>query len=559
MTRHEGYSKRWHAAIAALTLIVIFVTPLRADEPHALRDFGAWYGCWEPVPADEGGDLFVCILPAADAASVRMLTIANDSVTDESVLHADGVARPVSEGGCTGTETASWSSDARRIFVRTELDCGPVRRIATSVLGFINISEFIDAQAVTVSGEHAGRAVRYRAVGADRIPAIVAAALAGDRRLAAETARLDAAMPLGIDAVIEAAARVAPPALEALLAAREHGFALDRRTLVQLERGGVSKSVLNVMIALSYPQRFAVQEQAHATTMYRGADGRSDDRRLYDCWDPYFRTWRDCSYYPYYDRYGYRSRYGYYGYDRHDYRYDRYRYGYTGSPWLPGWHNSPVVVIVRDDGELYTPGQVIRGQGYTSGNSPRTGSAQPRSGAGTTTSSGGRSTSGSTTSTSSGSSTGTSTGRTAVPRPGGGGDDPAPPPIAQQQQQRVQAPALQPRTAQPRTQPPPVQQPVQERVQPPAPPVQRPAAQQRVERPAPPVQPPAAQHRVERPAPPAQPPAAQQRVQTPAPPAQQPVQRRTEPPPPAPPREDPPAAPPGGRTAVTRPAGGGAP
>jgi hypothetical protein len=410
--------------LVAASLVVIGVTP--APSRAAVRqDWSAWLGCWQPTGTDAQPGVLVCLLPGQDEQSVRMLTIAGNTVREETTIRPDGVARPAAEGGCTGAETATWSSDRRRVFIRTELECGSIDRTATSVMAFVASNEFIDAQAVTVEKQHTGRAVRYRLVPAGQVPPMIAAQLGAERALLTETARLNAFVPLDVDDVIEAAGKVAPPAVAALLAARNHGFPLDAAALLRLERAGVAKSVMNVMIALTYPERFNVTDRTVV------AQEESAQDAWQSCIQDYYRDWRydmSCGRYyapSYFDYYGYRSRYG---------------YGFGG--YYNPWYSTPVVVVVRGEDEL-VPGEVIKGQGYTSGTTRATGSARPRSASGTSSSSGierssgsiGSSSSGSSSSgsssgssstgssstgSSSGSSGGTSTGRTAIPRGGGG-------------------------------------------------------------------------------------------------------------------------------------------
>jgi hypothetical protein len=383
----------------------------------------AWYGCWRPAGDDSMGAGIICILPGADAATVRIVTVEDDAIAGETSLRADGVARSADEGGCTGHERAYWSRDGQRVFVRTELDCNGVQRVSTGVLALISEVEWIDAQALTVGEQHAARAIRYRAVRSESVPDVVAADLPTGRALASETARLRASAPLDVDAVVEAAGAVAPPALEALLAARQQGFDLDARTLVRLERAGVPASVIDVMIALSYPRSFAVEQPNYVMTEPGVAWGTSRARYGYgmDCSDVFYADLRyrpECAYLFRYSRYGYT-----YG--------SRYGYGY--SPWgydPYGWRygSGPVVVIVRPDPTDDMSGTVVRGQGYTRGTGGQsTGTARPRSGAqssGTAAPSrpAAATSSGSSAGSSATTSSGTSTGRTAKPRPAGGGE-----------------------------------------------------------------------------------------------------------------------------------------
>lgn len=389
---------------AALVAIPVQTSAAPAD------DWSAWYGCWRAVDSADGAAPLVCVLPGEDAASVRIATIEDGMIAEETVVRADGVARPIEDGGCSGSERAFFSADGRRIFTRAELACNGLGRLSTGVLAMTSEAEWVDAQALTVNGQHAVRTIRYRAAAASEVPAWVATELPQDQQLAQQTARLDASTPLSIDAVVEASQHVAAPALEALLAERQQGFGLNADKLAQLAEQGVAKSTIDVMVALSYPAKFAVAPQRPRAGA--GQDWYDDDRhaaRLYmeDCYSP-FRSSRS---------YGcYEGRYGYgYGYSRSG------RYGYSPYGFDPyGWNFGvrPVIVIVQSEDDTEPRGQLVKGRGYTGGGQPQ-GTARPRSGSTPTMSAGSSTT---TTSTPSSSTSSSTKPRTAKPRGGGGGD-----------------------------------------------------------------------------------------------------------------------------------------
>ena len=378
-------------------------------------DWAAWYGCWRAVDSTDGAAPLVCVLPGADASAVRIATIEDGQIAEETVVRADGVAREITEGGCTGSESAFFSTDGRRIFTRAELACSGLGRLSTGVLAMVSETEWVDAQALTVNGQHAARTIRYRAADATEIPSWIAAELPQDQQLAQETARLDAASPLEIDAVIEASRHVAAPVVEAMLAERQHGFGLNADKLVRLQQAGVPTSTIDVMVALSYPTKFAVAPQRGMRSDDGGyAEQNAARSYMEDCYDPFFTS----------SRYGcYNSRYGY-GYSRGGGIYGYSPYGYDPYGWNYG--TRPVVVIVRpDDGDAADPrgGAVVKGRGYTRTGTAR-GTANPR-GADATRSSPDRATSTSRPATTSKPSTTTSGSsskptRTAKPRGGGG-------------------------------------------------------------------------------------------------------------------------------------------
>lgn len=409
--RTRGFLPTGAAFLIAISGVALHASTATASPVQP--GWEAWLGCWEQAGSDTGEQL-VCVLPGTDARSVRMATVTDGVITDETVLVADGVARPVDDEGCTGTETAFFSRDQRRVFTRAELDCRGVQRVSTGVLALVSESEWVDAQALTVAGQSAARTVRYRAVSRADTPPAIAALLPAEQRLATEAARLDAAAVLGIDDVVEASGAVAAPALEALLGARQQGFSLNARTITQLAESGVETSTIDVMIALSYPARFAVHER-DPNAEYAAAQER-DDRLRNECRNPVLSR-----------RYS-AACYGF-GYGSSLY-YDRYAYGMYGySPWgydRYGWHygRSPIIIVQPQPG---TPaprgGNVVKGRGFTAGDQPSRGRAQPRSQSPSSSStdrssaSSGSSSSGSSASTPS--SSGSSTGRTARPRSGG--------------------------------------------------------------------------------------------------------------------------------------------
>jgi hypothetical protein len=398
-------------------LVWIPVQASAATATGQAGDWAAWYGCWQAVDSVEGAAPLVCVLPGESATTVRIATIEDGRIAEETVVHADGVARPIEEGGCTGSESAFFSADGRRIFTRAELACSGLGRVSTGVLAIVSETEWVDAQALTVNGQHAARTIRYRAAAAAEVPAWIAAELPQGQRLAQQTARLDAANPLDVDAVVEASRHVAAPAVEALLAELQHGFRLNAATLVQLESQGVPTSTIDVMVALSYPGRFAVAPRAERYEAAPGLDGYNAARSwIEDCYDPYWTARRQGCYN---GRYGYGySRGGLYGYSP---------YGYDPYGWNYG--TRPIVVIVQS-GEPRDPsgGSVVKGRGYTRSGAAR-GTASPR---GATETSGTRTTvraTGSTTTTTTRSTPSTSSGdtskptRTAKPRGGGNNDN----------------------------------------------------------------------------------------------------------------------------------------
>lgn len=404
-----------HAMVPLIGLMAtVSPTPVVAQDGSWL----AWHGCWRSMTEDTPVGEVVCVLRGADASEVRLSTVVDGVVTSTTTIRTDGVARELSEGGCRGTETARWSADGRRVYVKAVLDCEGIRRETSGVLAMVAEQEWVSVQAASVGGRDAAHSVRYRAIAGTNMPAEIRAGLDDARELARESARLHVSAPLDLDAVVEASTQMPAPAVEALLAARGTGFDIDARRIVQLEEAGVPNPVIDMVVALTFPARFAVREAEVAPV---AESGYRDDNR----------GWAESCYDPYWDPYPY------YGYNRTCSRYYG-RFGYSRySPWDPyGWRygygtGSPVVVIIQprdDETPQRGPAQYIKGGGYTRVSTASSGSAQPRGS--TSAGSAGTRTTTTTTTTSSGSGStanppasgsGSSTTRRAVPRTGGGG------------------------------------------------------------------------------------------------------------------------------------------
>jgi hypothetical protein len=177
----------------------------------------------------------------------------------------------------------------------------------------------------------------------------------GTRTFAASTARLAAATPVSPADLIDVSRHLDAAAIDVWLVEQELAFSADAKNLVQLADAGVPTSVIDMVVALSYPEHFTLAAQPREERPRASAAG-GDDRRIgfgggYDpYWDPYYGSRYNRRYY---------SPFGYsqYGYD----------YGY-GSGWYP--NRRPVVIIVGPSNPGTVPearehGKLVKGRGYT--------------------------------------------------------------------------------------------------------------------------------------------------------------------------------------------------
>lgn len=382
-----------------------------------------WIGCWRAEGAVTSP--LVCVTPTAVSSAVQIAAIDSGRIITRDTVNADGNSRQVAKGGCSGTERAHFSADANRVYLRSDLKCsGGLQRVGTGMLSIAPDGDWIDAQSMTVGGNSVVRATRFHEtkISASELPTEIAA-VAGTRDLAANAARTAAGAPISSAVIIEAVKELDTAVVQTWIVQRGTRFKFGGNELVALADAGVPGSVTDVLIGVSYPDHFALQERP--ARMVGGNELTSlDSARLasqylnsrcygYGSFDPF---WSSSSLYD-----PCASRYGLYGYNYYSSRYGSYGYspfGY-GYGYGSGYVSYVPVVVVK--GADNPHGRVVNGHGYTRD----TGSGSSGSYAGSSSSSSSRSagsssSSGSGGSSSSGSSSSSSSsdgGRTAHGRP----------------------------------------------------------------------------------------------------------------------------------------------
>jgi hypothetical protein len=407
----------------------------RAAAPAAQVDarFASWLGCWRLDDDLTGTGARMCITPEKNG--VRLQTVVGTNKGIDEMVVPDGVSRQITDAECKGTEQAEWSSDGARVFRTTNVTCGKeAARTIKSVAFMAPGPSWINVQ--HVSGEAANTSVRvqrYRRAANQKL-ADGSTAQQPDASTAMRTTQDQTRW--SIEDVIEASAKLPAEAVQASLSEVHQGFDMNRKTLVALDNAGVSDSVIDLMVALTFPSKFVVERRgaSSAPTGITTGSGWFDPFMpgglaggINDCYSPYGYGYR--SYYSmcgsrFYSPFAYNS-FGYGG------------YGYGFDPYYNGWVNvgaiPPVIGSGGTPAEPQGVGRVVNGRGYTqirsreSEPSPRatsSGHGGGWGGSGGGVSSGGYSSGGASAGSSGGgggsSSGGDSGARTAVPKGGGG-------------------------------------------------------------------------------------------------------------------------------------------
>jgi hypothetical protein len=290
-------------------------------------------------------------------------------------VRATGQPREASSEGCTGWERGDFSARPGRVFLSSEYVCdGGVARTSTGMLAMVSSGEWVDVRVVTAGGESLTWVTRYRLAMQGDAEAAGLGDVAAGLDMAIRSARVAAAARPSVDDVIEAAAYVDAEGVQAWLDERDAPLDLDSDKLVQMADAGVPEDVIDMVVAVSYPERFAAEPEPDRSGRTYPAFGRVG------YYGPFYGS---LFYAPFGYRYGYGYGYGYgFGYG--------YGYGYGRR------HHRPTVIKV-DRGD--TGGRVINGRGYRRGQ--KAGASRSRAPS------------------TRNSSRGASTGRTAKRRPGG--------------------------------------------------------------------------------------------------------------------------------------------
>jgi hypothetical protein len=398
--------------------LLVAAGPSWAQQPQAAdARWQPWMGCWQLLdetvqdesdvsaeevatgaargrPSRASSGTRVCVAPATGGVTMTTM-IGNQSALEETVI-ADAASHPITDAECKGTKRSEWSKTGHRLYTTAEISCSDqTPRKVSSLTMMAGGPTWVDVQMIDIEGRKSIRVRKFQPI-AD-----------ATRPRARATAPFIGETAWTLDDIKEASARLAPETVQAALVELRSGFNLSSKQLVSLADAGVPDSVIDLMIALSYPQKFVVSHPVSSAPppygyTYGGLGGS---------W-PWIA---DAAFWPsYYSPFAYR----YWGY------YDPYYvpnsgYVYVG-PANPGVPTGPVAS---------GGGRVVDGRGYT-----RVSTREPaptiRNDFGSSGSNGGMSTGGNSNGGSSGVSSGGYSsgggggggdgGRTAVPRPPGG-------------------------------------------------------------------------------------------------------------------------------------------
>ena len=360
--RHPMQLRSVRRSLLTLGLLAVAVpaVPLAAevDDPRWLP----WVGCWEPLGSShiEGSDLLLCILPDQDG--VILTTWMEGEPVETDLLRADVGPTFVTEVGCEGVRSLSWSADGARLFVEGSVTCEPGGTRETR--GVFTITDegstWVEIQALGF-GEGAEPILSVRTFHPASRASLERNGLEApmaDALLAIRRARQQAARPLTDAAIVEANRRTGGSVAAALVAEMGQPFALSTQRLRGLRGAGVGPEVIDVMVAVTFPDRFEIR-----------GDGMVETVATPVATTPRGAVSGGYGYPTYRARYGFG--YGLFWNPYLGYSYGVPGYGYGYSPYR--WYSGPSYIVVPP-----SPPTSSRGTMTPTGYRPSTsGSARP--------------------------------------------------------------------------------------------------------------------------------------------------------------------------------------
>ena len=315
-----------------------------------------WMGSWRllshtvnATDRDLEGEYLLKISPGKRETAVTVQAFQDETVLSEDTIVADGLSQSLEDEECSGWTRYSWSDTGKRLLFESESSC--TGELAQEISGISVIDDrgrWLDIQLLRDQNERIMTIRRYSPVDeAEDFPGV------GIR--AARRAQPSSGANFSIDEIIELSNKVASEVLEAALMELHRPFNINSKTLVRLADAGVPTPVVDLMVALSFPEKFYVErdtiylaEKSHSTSSGPG-------RGYY--YTPYM-------YYPYHPWYW------------TPYSHPYYWYSYWGVWPCYGCYPGP-----PPEGGQRTSGRLVAGQGYTEVNPRDSSTAQPRNSA----------------------------------------------------------------------------------------------------------------------------------------------------------------------------------
>jgi len=247
-------------AALLLSQAVTAQTPARNTNTGGTLEprWDAFIGCWRPSRGPANSDMQLCIVPDADGKGVKRVTFSGTTEVLSETVVADGTARTLPEKECAGTQMSRWAASGARLLMSSTLTCpGKPKVVTTGMSAQLSSDQWLDIQ--TIMTDTRGEQTRVQRFwrSDSEPPASVRDALA-----AHPLARIKVQAP-SVNDVIDASAVVGPSVVEAWLSEGAITMPIARTELLRLSNAHVDGRVIDLMVAMAYPQKFEVRRQSY--------------------------------------------------------------------------------------------------------------------------------------------------------------------------------------------------------------------------------------------------------------------------------------------------------
>lgn len=247
-----------------------------------------WIGCWEIVAQDEELETQVVCVEPSEASGLAVQLLSEAQGVETEVLYADGQPRPVQVADCEGTERSVFSEDGSRVYVTGEYTCGDgARQTGRGVIAMVAPDEWVDIRSLTQDGETVVMAQVYRAASAAAIAEAGRVELASPRT---ELSRRLASTAPDTEDVVDVYRAMGAEGTQAWLVAMGQRLDLDADALIALSDAGVEPEVIDMAVAVSYPDDF--QLAAEPNSAVASVERVPDAPARRNWYSPYGRRYR---------------------------------------------------------------------------------------------------------------------------------------------------------------------------------------------------------------------------------------------------------------------------
>jgi hypothetical protein len=280
----------------ALVLLISLPVVTRASEQPDTASYEKldtrllpWIGSWRLVANKVNSseselvqEFLLTISPGSSEKSITMKGYRDETPLAEEVVIVDGLRHQLTDDRCTGWYQYSWSENGKRLLFNSESTCpGNPLRIISGMSIFDGNGCWLDIQLLDNGADKATNTRKYRNVDND---SVTLSAINANR---ISSSRSAASKGFSISEIIELSSKVESEVLEAALLEMGKPFPINSENLAHMADSRVPSRVIDLMVALSFPDKFYVQ--GRAISLAWGTEARQECQ--------YFRTpYYYCSY-----------------------------------------------------------------------------------------------------------------------------------------------------------------------------------------------------------------------------------------------------------------------